>query len=324
MARIYDSIIDTIGRTPLVRAPYFSRDLKADLVFKLESFNPMSSVKDRIGFSMVQDAVDRGVIQPGTTVIEPTSGNTGIGLAFICAAKRIPLILTMPETMSIERRKILAALGATVVLTEGPKGMKGAIAKAEELKAQTPNSIIIGQFVNPANPAIHRKTTAVEIWDDTDGKIDILVAGVGTGGTITGCGEVLKEKKPSVKVIAVEPVHSPVISQKMAGQELVPGPHKIQGIGAGFIPEVLNLEILDDVVQVTNDEAFDAARRLCREDGLMVGISSGGVAQAAYKVAARKENAGKLIVAVLASHGERYLSTPLYDFPETPAENPHI
>jgi cysteine synthase A len=202
--------------------------------------------------------------------------------------------------------------------------MKGAIAKAEELKAQTPNSIIIGQFVNPANPAIHRKTTAVEIWDDTDGKIDILVAGVGTGGTITGCGEVLKEKKPSVKVIAVEPVHSPVISQKMAGQELVPGPHKIQGIGAGFIPEVLNLEILDDVVQVTNDEAFDAARRLCREDGLMVGISSGGVAQAAYKVAARKENAGKLIVAVLASHGERYLSTPLYDFPETPAENPHI
>ncbi len=324
MARIYDSIIDTIGRTPLVRAPYFSKDLKADLVFKLESFNPMSSVKDRIGFSMVQDAIERGVIQPGTTVIEPTSGNTGIGLAFICAAKRIPLILTMPETMSIERRKILAALGATVVLTEGPKGMKGAMAKAEELKAQTPNSIIIGQFVNPANPAIHRKTTAVEIWDDTDGKIDIFVAGVGTGGTITGCGEVLKEKKPSVKVIAVEPVHSPVLSQKMAGQELVPGPHKIQGIGAGFIPEVLNLEILDEVVQVTNDEAFDAARRLCREDGLMVGISSGGVAQAAYKVAARKENAGKLIVAVLASHGERYLSTPLYDYPETTAENPHI
>jgi cysteine synthase A len=324
MARIYDSIIDTIGRTPLVRAPYFSKDLRADLVFKLESFNPMSSVKDRIGYSMVQDALERGAIKPGTTVIEPTSGNTGIGLAFICAAKRIPLVLTMPETMSIERRKILAALGAKVILTEGAKGMKGAMAKAEELKAQTPNSIIIGQFVNPANPAIHRKTTAVEIWDDTDGKIDILVAGVGTGGTITGCGEFLKEKKPAVKVIAVEPVHSPVITQKMAGQELAPGPHKIQGIGAGFIPEVLNLKILDEVVQVTNDESFETARRLCREDGLMIGISSGGVAQAAYKVAARKENAGKLIVAVLASHGERYLSTPLYDYPEEVVENPHI
>jgi len=321
MARIFDSILDTVGRTPLVRAPYFSRELRADLVFKLESFNPMSSVKDRIGYSMIQDALARGVIEPGTTVIEPTSGNTGIGLAFVCAAKRIPLVLTMPDTMSIERRKILDALGARVVLTEGAKGMKGAITKAEELKAATPNSIIIGQFVNPANPEIHRKTTAVEIWDDTDGRIDILVAGVGTGGTITGCGEVLKHRKPSVKVIAVEPADSPVISQKLAGQELRPGPHKIQGIGAGFIPEVLNLKVIDEAVQVTNDESFETARRLCREDGFMVGISSGGVARAAYKVASRKENEGKLIVAVLASHGERYLSTPLYDYPEEPAAN---
>ena len=313
------SIADTIGRTPLVRTPYLSKGLHADVVFKLESFNPMSSVKDRIGASMVDDAIERGIIKPGTVVIEPTSGNTGIALAFICAAKRIPLILTMPETMSVERRKILAALGAKVVLTEGPKGMKGAIAKAEELHAATPNSIIIGQFVNPANPAIHRKTTAVEIWDDTDGKVDIFVAGVGTGGTITGCGEALKARKPSVRVVGVEPVHSPVISQKLADQELVPGPHKIQGIGAGFIPEVLNLSILDEVIQITNDESMETARRLCREEGLMVGISSGAVALAAYQVAARPESAGKMIVAVLASHGERYLSTALYDFPEESA-----
>jgi len=317
MARIFDSIAETIGRTPLVRTPYLSRGLKADVLFKLESFNPMSSVKDRIGYSMINDAIEQGVIQPGTVVIEPTSGNTGIGLAFICAAKRIPLILTMPETMSIERRKILAALGSTVVLTEGAKGMKGAIAKAEEIHTQTPNSIIIGQFVNPSNPEIHRRTTAVEIWDDTDGKVDILIAGVGTGGTITGCGEVLKSRKPSVKAIAVEPVHSPVITQKLAGQDLVPGPHKIQGIGAGFIPEVLNLKILDEVIAVSNDDSFEVSRKLCRDEGLMVGISSGAVAHAAYQVAARPENQGKMIVAVLASHGERYLSTPLYDFPET-------
>jgi cysteine synthase A len=314
MGRIFDSIADTIGRTPLVRTPNLSKGLKADVVFKLESFNPMSSVKDRIGYSMIHDAVERGVIKPGTTVIEPTSGNTGIGLAFVCAARRIPLILTMPETMSIERRKILLALGAKLVLTEGPKGMKGAIAAAEEIKKQTPNSIIIGQFSNPSNPEIHRKTTAVEIWEDSEGKVDIFVAGVGTGGTITGCGEVLKARKPSVKTIAVEPVHSPVITQKLNGQELQPGPHKIQGIGAGFIPENLNLKVLDEVFQVSNDQSFETARRLCREEGMMVGISSGGVAWAAYQIAARPENAGKMIVAVLASHGERYLSTPLFDF----------
>jgi cysteine synthase len=321
MGRIYDSIIDTIGHTPLVRAPNVSRSLGitdgngADVVFKLESFNPMASVKDRIGYSMVLDALDKGVIKEGTTVIEPTSGNTGIGLAFVCAAKGIPLILTMPETMSVERRKILKALGAKLVLTEGPKGMKGAIAKAEELHGETPNSIIIGQFVNPANPEIHRKTTAVEIWDDTDGKIDVFVAGVGTGGTITGVGEVIKAKKPGFKVIAVEPIHSPVLTQKRAGQDLVPGPHKIQGIGAGFIPEILDMDVVDEVVTITNDEAMDMGRRLCREDGLMVGISSGGVAHAAFELAKKPENKGKLIVAVLASHGERYLSTALYDFP---------
>jgi cysteine synthase len=317
MGQIFDSIIDTIGRTPLVRAPNVTKSLgvQADVVFKLESFNPMSSVKDRIGYSMVLDAIESGVIKEGTTVIEPTSGNTGIGLAFVCAAKRVPLVLTMPETMSTERRKILKALGAKLVLTEGPKGMKGAIAKAEELHKETPGSIIIGQFVNPANPKIHRETTAVEIWNDTDGKIDILVAGVGTGGTITGCSQVLKEKRPSMKSIAVEPIHSPVMTQKRAGQELVPGPHKIQGIGAGFIPEILDLDLVDEIVTVSNDESLEMGRRLCREDGLMVGISSGGIAHAAYEIARRPENAGKLIVAVLASHGERYLSTALYEFP---------
>ena len=311
--KIFNSIVDTIGRTPLVRTPHLSKGLKADVAFKLESFNPMSSVKDRIAWSMVHDAINRGVIKEGTTLIEPTSGNTGIGLAFICSALRIPLILTMPETMSLERRKVIAALGAQIVLTEGPKGMKGAVVKAEEIQKETPNSIIIGQFVNPANPEIHRKTTAVEIWNDTDGKVDVFVAGVGTGGTITGVGEILKSRKPGVKVIAVEPAASPLLTQKRAGEELKPGPHKIQGIGANFIPDVLNLSILDDVVQVTNEDAFETARRLTREEGLMVGISSGAVAWATYKVAARPENAGKLIVAVLASHGERYLSTGLFD-----------
>src|SRR6185369_4521256 len=301
MGQIFDSIIDTIGRTPLVRAPNVSKSLgvQADVVFKLESFNPMSSVKDRIGYSMILDALESGVIREGTTVIEPTSGNTGIGLAFVCAAKRIPLILTMPETMSIERRKILKALGAKLVLTEGPKGMKGAIATAEELQAQTPDSIIIGQFVNPANPAIHRKTTAVEIWNDTDGKIDIFIAGVGTGGTTTGCTEVLKEKNPKLWSVAVEPVHSPVLTQAKNHEPLQPGPHKIQGIGAGFVPEILKLDIVDEIFRITNDEAMEMGRRLCREDGMMVGISSGGVAHAAFEIGKRPENKGKRIVAVL-------------------------
>jgi cysteine synthase len=317
MEQIFDSIIDTIGRTPLVRAPNLTKALgiQADVLFKLESFNPMSSVKDRIGYSMILDALEKGAIKPGTTVIEPTSGNTGIGLAFVCAAKGIPIILTMPETMSIERRKILKALGAKVVLTEGPKGMKGAMAKAEEIHAQTPDSIIIGQFVNPANPAIHRKTTAVEIWNDTGGKLDIFVAGVGTGGTITGCSQVLKEKDPSIWSVAVEPVHSPVITQAKAGEPLQPGPHKIQGLGAGFIPEILDLDLIDEVFRITNDESMEMGRRLCREEGLMVGISSGGIAHAAFEIAKRPENKGKRIVAVLASHGERYLTTALYDFP---------
>lgn len=317
MGQIFDSIIDTIGRTPLVRAPNVTKSLgvEADVVFKLESFNPMSSVKDRIGYSMILDALETGVIKEGTTVIEPTSGNTGIGLAFVCAAKQIPLILTMPETMSVERRKILKALGAKLVLTEGAKGMKGAIAKAEEIQKETPGSIIIGQFVNPSNPKIHRETTAVELWNDTDGKLDILVAGVGTGGTITGCGQVLKPKKPSLRTVAVEPIHSPVMTQKRAGQDLVPGPHKIQGIGAGFIPEILDLDQVDEIATVSNDQALEMGRRLCREDGLMVGISSGGIAHVAYEIAKRPENAGKMIVAVLPSHGERYLSTALYDFP---------
>jgi cysteine synthase A len=311
MARIYDSIVDTIGRTPLVRMRRLQQGLQAELVLKLESFNPMSSVKDRIGHSMIQDALERGAIKPGaTTVIEPTSGNTGIALAFICAAQGIRLVLTMPETMSIERRKILQALGARVVLTEGAKGMKGAIARADELQKEIPDSMVIGQFDNPANPKIHRETTAVEIWDDTDGRVDMVVAGVGTGGTITGVAEALKAKKPALRAVAVEPVDSPVLSGG------APGPHKIQGIGAGFIPKVLRTDLIDEIVQVTNDDAFATARRLCRAEGIMVGISSGAITWAALQVAKRPEMAGKLIVAVLPSHGERYLSTPLFDFPE--------
>ena len=311
MSRIYGSILDTIGRTPLVRTQRLQKELKADLVFKLESFNPMSSVKDRIGLSMIDDAIARGVVVPGvTTIIEPTSGNTGIALAFIAAVKGIQLILTMPETMSVERRKILLALGAKLELTEGPKGMKGAIARADELQKETPNSIVLGQFENPANPKIHRETTAVEIWDDTDGKVDAFVTGVGTGGTLTGVAEVLKARKPSVRIVAVEPADSAVLSGG------APGPHKIQGIGGGFIPKVLRTDLIDEIVQITNDEAFAMSRRLCREEGIMVGISSGAVAHAAVQLAKRDEYAGKLIVAVLASHGERYLSTPLFDFPE--------
>lgn len=311
MARIYDSIVDTIGRTPLVRLQRLQQGLKAEVVVKLESFNPMSSVKDRIGFSMIQDALERGVIRPGvTTVIEPTSGNTGIGLAFICAAKGIRLVLTMPETMSVERRKILQALGAGLVLTEGSQGMRGAITRAEQLQRETPDSIIIGQFENPANPKIHRETTAIEIWEDTDGRVDVVVAGVGTGGTITGIAEALKPKKPGFRVVAVEPKDSPVLS---GGK---PGPHKIQGLGAGFIPKVLRTELLDEIILVSNEDAFETSRRLCREEGIMVGISSGAATWAAMQVARRPEMAGKLIVTILPSHGERYLSTPLFDFPE--------
>lgn len=316
MARIHDSILDTIGHTPLVRAPRLQKGLAGEVVFKLESFNPMSSVKDRIGRAMIDDAIARGVVTPGeTTLIEPTSGNTGIALAFVAAARGIKLVLTMPETMSVERRKVLVALGATLVLTEGPKGMKGAIARAQELHAETPGSVILGQFDNPANPKVHRETTAVEIWDDTDGRVDAVVAGVGTGGTLTGVAEVLKARKNTFRAIAVEPTDSPVLSGG------APGPHKIQGIGAGFVPSILRTDLIDEIVKVSNDEAFAMARRLVREEGLMVGISSGAVAHAALALAARPDFAGKLIVAVLASHGERYLSTPLFDFPEdAPAE----
>jgi len=311
VTRIFDSIVDTIGRTPLVRLNRLQEGLGAEIVLKLESFNPMSSVKDRIGCSMIDDALRRGTIRPGvTTVIEPTSGNTGIALAFICAARGIRLVLAMPDTMSVERRKILLALGARLVLTEGAKGMKGAIAKAEELQRETADSMIIGQFENPANPEIHRETTAVEIWDDTGGRVDAVVAGVGTGGTITGIAEALKARKPSFRAVAVEPMDSPVLS---GGQ---PGPHQIQGIGAGFVPKVLRTDLLDEIIQVTRDDAFETARRLCREEGIMAGISSGAVTWAAMQVAGRPEMKGKLIVAVLASHGERYLSTPLFDFPE--------
>ncbi len=312
MSRIFNSILDTIGNTPLVRVQTSSNG-KCEVLFKLESFNPMASVKDRIAYAMVEDALKKGHIDEKTTIIEPTSGNTGIGLALVCAAKRIPLVLTMPDTMSVERRKILNALGAKLILTPGTEGMKGAIQKAEELQKTTLHSIIIGQFTNPANPEIHRKTTAKEIWNDTDGKIDIIVAGVGTGGTITGCAEYLKEQKKSIQAVAVEPTDSPVITQALAKKELSPGPHKIQGIGAGFIPDVLNLGLLDEVIAVTNEQAFETSRRLCQQEGIMVGISSGAVAQAAFELAERPENARKTIVAILASHGERYLSTPLFD-----------
>jgi cysteine synthase A len=305
--RIFDSILDTIGNTPLVRAPRFSEELKNDLVFKLESFNPMSSVKDRIANAMIASAVEKGHIQEGTTVVEPTSGNTGIALALACAARGLRLIVTMPDTMSMERRKILAALGAEVVLTEGVRGMKGAIAKADELREELEDAFMPSQFTNLANPEVHRRTTGPEIWNDTGGAVDFFVAGVGTGGTVTGTGAYLKEKKTSLKVAAVEPEGSPVLS---GGK---PGPHKIQGIGAGFIPQVMDIYVPDEIIRVSNEDAFETARRLCREDGLMVGISSGAVAHAAREIARREDLSGQMIVAVLASHGERYLSTPLYD-----------
>lgn len=307
MPQIYESVTDFIGKTPLVRLSRLTADLGADVVVKLESFNPGGSIKDRIGFSMIQDGEGNGRITENTVIIEPTSGNTGIALAFVCAVRGYRLILTMPETMSIERRAILKAYGAELVLTPGAEGMKGAIKKAEELAKEIPLAFIPQQFKNPANPHIHRFTTAEEIWEDTDGKLDIFVAGVGTGGTITGVGEVLKKRKADIQVIAVEPFESPVLS---GGQ---PGPHMIQGIGAGFVPEVLNREVIDAIFQVKNEEAFETARRLAREEGLLVGISSGAAAFAALEIARRPENEGKMIVAILPDTGARYLSTILFE-----------
>ena len=317
MGRIYNNIIETVGRTPLVKLNKVTAGVPATILLKCEFFNPLGSVKDRIGTAMIEDAEKRGVLKKDTVIIEPTSGNTGIALAFVAAAKGYQLILTMPETMSVERRTLLAMLGAKLVLTPGAEGMKGAIARAEALAKETPNSWIPQQFNNPANPAIHSKTTAVELWEDTDGKIDILVASVGTGGTITGCVEVLKPKKSSFQAIAVEPKDSPVISQTLAGQPVKPGPHKIQGTGAGFVPGNLHLKDstgnpqIVECVQVSNDDAFAMARRLAKEEGLLVGISTGANVVAAIEVANRPENKGKLIVTVACSTGERYLSTPL-------------
>jgi cysteine synthase len=279
---------------------------------KLEFFNPLSSVKDRIGVSMIEAAEKAGKIKQDTVLIEPTSGNTGIALAFVCAAKGYRLILTMPESMSLERRNLLKALGAELVLTPAAEGMKGAIARAEQLGKETPNALVLQQFQNPANPEVHRRTTAEEIWNDTDGEVDILVSGVGTGGTITGISEVIKKRKPSFKAVAVEPADSPVITQTRSGEPPKPGPHKIQGIGAGFIPQVLNLGIVEEVVRVRNDDAFTWARRAAKEEGILCGISSGAALAAANELAHRPENEGKLIVAILASSGERYLSTPLF------------
>jgi cysteine synthase A len=310
--KIYEDITQVIGHTPLVRLRHVVGDSKATVVAKLESLNPLWSVKDRIGVSMIDAAERDGKINKETTIVEPTSGNTGIGLAFACAARGYRLVVTMPDTMSHERRRLLKAFGVDVILTPGEKGMAGAIAKAEEILRTIPNSFMPQQFRNPANPEIHRRTTAEEIWHDTDGKADILVSGVGTGGTITGVSEVIKKRKPTFKSIAVEPVNSPVIRQRMHGQELKPGKHKIQGLGAGFIPAVLNLDMIDEVIQVKDEDAFEMGRRLPREEGILGGISSGAATWAAVQVANRPENAGKLIVVVLPDLGERYLSTPLY------------
>jgi cysteine synthase A len=317
MGRIYNSIVETVGHTPLVKLNRVAAGLPATILLKCEFFNPLGSVKDRIGMAMIEDAEKSGVLKKGTVIIEPTSGNTGIALAFVAAAKGYKIILTMPETMSLERRTLLAMLGAKLVLTPGTEGMKGAIAKAEQLAKETPNSWIPQQFENPSNPEVHKKTTAEEIWSDTDGKVDILISAVGTGGTITGCVEVIKPRKASFQAIAVEPKDSPVISQTLSGQPLKPGPHKIQGTGAGFVPKNLHLKDSNgnpqivECLQVTNDEAFAMARRLAKEEGILAGISSGANVVAAIEVAKRPENKGKIIVTFACSTGERYLSTPL-------------
>lgn len=305
MPRIFPDITAIIGKTPMLKLSRLGSGIPAALLAKLEFQNPLGSVKDRIGLAMINAAEEQGLLNPTTTIIEPTSGNTGIALAFVCAARKYRLVLTMPETMSQERRTLLKHLGAELVLTPGSEGMKGAIARAEELLAKTPNSFLPNQFTNPANPEIHRRTTAKEIWEDTDGTIDIFVAGVGTGGTITGVGEVIKEKKPSLYVVAVEPADSPVLS---GGK---PGPHKIQGIGAGFVPKILNREIIDEIITVTNDQAMETARRITKEEGILCGISSGANAWAALQIASRPEHRGKQIVFPLCDTGERYLSTEL-------------
>ncbi len=311
MGKIYNNIVETVGRTPLVRLNRISAGLDATIAVKCEFFNPLGSVKDRIGMAMVEAAECAGILHKDSVIVEPTSGNTGIALAFVSAAKGYKLILTMPDTMSLERRTLLAMLGAKLVLTPGAEGMKGAIAKAEEIVRNTPNAWMPQQFDNPANPAIHHKTTAEEIWNDTDGKVDILISVVGTGGTITGVAEALKQRKPEFKAIAVEPKDSAVIGQTMKNQPLKPGPHKIQGAGAGFIPTNLHMPVVDEAISITNDEAFAMARRLAKEEGILAGISSGASVCAAVEVAKRPENAGKLIVAILCSTGERYLSTAL-------------
>lgn len=308
MSRIYKNATELIGRTPLLQLGNFAnnRELKANILGKLEYFNPAGSVKDRIAFAMIQDAVSKGILKEGGLIIEPTSGNTGIGIASVASALGYRAIVTMPETMSVERRNLLKAYGAEIVLTDGSKGMKGAIAKAEELAQENPGSVILGQFENPANPEVHRKTTGPEIWEDTDGNVDIFVAGIGTGGTITGVGEYLKSKNPNVKVVAVEPTGSPILSKG------IPGAHKIQGIGAGFVPNTLNTSVYDEIITVENDDAFAVGKAIAREEGILVGISAGAAIWAAVEVAKRPENEGKNIVVILPDTGDRYLSTPMF------------